>query len=140
MGSGVIRYSPRSFVTLVICGTWSAGLVAVTVTPGSTAPLSSLTWPIMLASCALALSASATRQKTTFRTKRNQRLYPCNGRGIRRPPKGDGPIRTTDEGYALMNDGRQVRRHREAGTTGDNARFHRGRAKYAARPRGCQQT
>jgi hypothetical protein len=35
-------------VTAVTWGTCKAGLVAVTVTPGSTAPLWSVTWPMML--------------------------------------------------------------------------------------------
>src|SRR3984893_17657166 len=45
IGNGVSRYSPWSSVTVDISGTWSDGLFAVTVTPGRTAPLSSVTWP-----------------------------------------------------------------------------------------------
>src|ERR1700687_2943593 len=47
IGSGVRRYSPRESVTATTDGTCRAGLVTVTVTPGSTAPLSSVTWPSM---------------------------------------------------------------------------------------------
>ena len=43
IGNGARRYSPTSFVMAVTCGTCKAGLVAVTVTPGSTAPLWSVT-------------------------------------------------------------------------------------------------
>ena len=49
IGNGARRYSPTSFVTAVTCGTCKAGLVAVTVTPGSTPPLWSVTCPMMLA-------------------------------------------------------------------------------------------
>ena len=47
IGSGDRRYSPRSSETLVTEGTCNAGLVAVTVTPGRTAPVLSVTTPEM---------------------------------------------------------------------------------------------
>jgi hypothetical protein len=58
IGNGVSRYSPRSLVTVVTEGTCSEGLVAVTVTPGRAAPLSSVTTPTMLASCCAAEGAA----------------------------------------------------------------------------------
>src|SRR5262245_871968 len=50
------------------CGTCSAGLVALTVTPGSTAPLSSVTRPMMLAPvpCAAAGAASSPTKRLTI--------------------------------------------------------------------------
>src|SRR5215510_4974967 len=49
-------------------GTCSAGLVAVTVTPGSTAPLSSVTCPLMVAVpvCAKAARSDARNRKATI--------------------------------------------------------------------------
>jgi len=47
MGSGDRRYSPRSSVTLTTDGTCSDGLVAVTVTPGNTPFVLSVTIPVM---------------------------------------------------------------------------------------------
>ena len=47
MGNGDRRYSPRSSDTLLTDGICRAGLVAVTVTPGRTAPELSVTKPEM---------------------------------------------------------------------------------------------
>ena len=47
IGNGDRRYSPSESVTAVTDGTCSAGLVAVTVTPGRIAPVLSVTWPMM---------------------------------------------------------------------------------------------
>src|ERR1043166_6970481 len=54
IGSAVSRYSPSASVTAAMLPTCRAGLVAVTVTPGRTPPLSSVTMPTMLASWAYA--------------------------------------------------------------------------------------
>src|SRR5947207_10185934 len=97
MGSGVSRYSPRSLVTSVTCGTCSAGLVAVTVTPGRIAPLSSLTCPMMLASCC----ASATSQSPSSEKMKNAEttrdLRDCAiVLLIHQPPCGNGNGNVTD--------------------------------------------
>src|SRR5262245_39265950 len=74
IGSGVSRYSPRSSVTTVISGTCSAGLVVVTVTPGRTAPLVSLTWPMMLAGAwAQAIPADIHSAHRLIAVRRNAR-------------------------------------------------------------------
>src|SRR6266404_2095964 len=54
-----MRYSPRESVTATMDGTCRAGLVTVTVTPGSTAALSSVTVPSMPASCWPAITEPA---------------------------------------------------------------------------------
>ncbi len=53
IGNGVRRYSPCASVTAVTDGTCSAGLVAVTVTPGRIAPVPSVICPMMPAADAL---------------------------------------------------------------------------------------
>src|SRR5438309_7710330 len=73
IGNGDKRYSPRSSETLVTEGTCNAGLVAVTVTPGRTAPLVSVTTPAMPAGFpppwpAIAGAANRTRLTTTKQT------------------------------------------------------------------------
>src|SRR5262245_11407181 len=69
MGSFVNRYSPRASVTVETDGTWSDGLVAVTVTPGITLPLSSVTTPmIAVDSWAMALEAPPVENARNNRT------------------------------------------------------------------------
>src|SRR5271154_322733 len=66
MGNGVRRYSPCASDIVVTLPTCSAGLVAVIVTPGTPSPLSSLSWPTILASvcCAAATPPNAATSRS----------------------------------------------------------------------------
>src|SRR5213594_3446734 len=60
-----MTYRPAASVTAVRCCSINTGLVAVTVTPGNTAPVASFTIPAIPASCACAAPARRTRVVTT---------------------------------------------------------------------------
>jgi hypothetical protein len=59
-----------SSVTALTVPTWRLALVAVTLTPGSTAPLSSVTTPMMLAWAAVWLNAGETDDRKTATTQK----------------------------------------------------------------------
>ena len=69
-----MRYSPWLSVTAVLEPAISAGLLASTVTPGSTAPEVSLTTPVMLL-CAHAAAGSRNMHTATSRAIRWKRIY-----------------------------------------------------------------
>ena len=79
IGSGVMRYSPCALVTSVTSLTCKDGLLAVTVTPGSTPPLSSRTWPRIADACwAMAAAGTANHARSAhtnnFRTFQGSNL------------------------------------------------------------------
>jgi hypothetical protein len=83
IGSALIRYWPWLPVTTATSRTCSAGLAAVTVTPGSTAPLSSVTTPMMLACvsvCADALKQAAPNIRINTETLRQ--CLPSRSTGV----------------------------------------------------------
>src|SRR5262249_8557937 len=66
------RYWPEGSDTVVFDFSISAGLVAVTVTPGSTAPLASFTVPL-IALCAHAAPEAASRHPVAITAVRHRR-------------------------------------------------------------------
>src|SRR5581483_11549864 len=75
-----MRYSPLPSVTAVICPTCRFGLVAVTVTPGSTAPLSSVTTPSMIAWVFVCAVASGAINRSAARAHAADRLTTARAR------------------------------------------------------------
>ena len=86
-----MRYSPWLSVTAVLEPAISAGLLASTVTPGSTAPDVSLTTPVMLL-WAHAAAGSRNRHTATSRAIRWTRIYRSS---LENEPVPAGPRRGT---------------------------------------------
>src|ERR671911_512067 len=101
MGNGARRYSPSSFVTSTTCATCSAGLVAVTVTPGSTAPLWSVTCPMIDAVLWPAAGDPASARRPTTSTTTLDRTHHEAPNVVPRiaaclsPGTGPGPLGVT---------------------------------------------
>ena len=68
-----MRYCPPPSVTTVRTFSMSTGLLASTVTPGSTAPDVSFTVPVIVA-CANAMVGTSTASATTCTTLTNARI------------------------------------------------------------------